>query len=206
MSNKEILNVAATFCGFFLFANGVTGMMKNRSYAVPQTFISVAALSYMGYRKTRPLHEKLKNRLDILFSSKTILTKNQLLFWDAKSTTKGFGVNKRVWWTKVKIEQDSFNRYIPVNMRSLWSKIYSVSVHENLIKGCSIKKAVLKSLGQVVIENIPDFFKNESIRDYVEQLHPIDIFQYFYKLHESFSKQKHQSAYLAQHNHECSHF
>lgn len=176
MSNKEILNVAATFCGFFIFANGVTGMVKNRAYSVPQTFISVAALSYMGYKKTRPLHEKLKNRLDDLFSSKTILTKKQLLFWDSKSKTKGVGVNKRIWWTKVEIDEESFNRFIPVNMRNLWAKVYSSSVNENLLHGCSIKKAVLKSLGQVVLENIPDFFQNESIRNYVEQNRLIDVF------------------------------
>ena len=187
MSNKEIINCAATFCGFFLFANGVSGIVQNRSYAVPQIFISVAALSYMGYKKFQAPHKKLKNRLDELFSSKTILTKGQLLFWDSKSKTKGFGNNKRIWWTKVEIEQDSFNRYIPANMRNLWAGVFSLAVHENLVRGCSIKTSVLKALSQTVLENIPDFFQNESIRSYVEKDRMIDVFA-LKMIHEAYEK------------------
>ncbi len=187
MSNKEIINCAATFCGFFLFANGVSGIVQNRSYAVPQTFISVAALSYMGYKKFQPSHKRLKKRLDELFSSKTILTKGQLLFWDSKSKTKGFGNNKRIWWTKVEIEQDSFNRYIPANMRNLWAGVFSSAVHENLVRGCSIKTSVLKALSQTVLENIPDFFQNESIRSYVEKDRMIDVFA-LKMIHEAYEK------------------
>ena len=187
MSNKEIINCAATFCGFFLFANGVSGIVQNRSYAVPQTFISVAALSYMGYKKFQPRHKRLKNRLDELFSSKTILTKGQLLFWDSKSKTKGYGRNKRIWWTKVEIEQDSFNRYIPVNMRNLWSGVFSSAVRENLVSGCSIKTGVLRALSQTVLENIPDFFQNESIRSYVEKDRMIDVFA-LKMIHEAYER------------------
>lgn len=187
MSNKDILNFAISCGGFFLVANGVKNMVQNQDYAALQTLSGGAVLTCYYASKLRPSHVKMKKMLDDLFSEKTILTKGQLLFWDSKSKTKGFGVNKRVLWTRVEIEQDSFNRFIPPNVRLFWSQVISDAVKENLINGKSVKTALLMGLVQATEKLIPDFKKNFSVRDYVEKDRMIDLFS-LKLVHEVYQK------------------
>ncbi|MBO7243852.1 MAG: hypothetical protein J6V53_01030 [Alphaproteobacteria bacterium] len=166
MSNKVILNHAAALGGFFLLANGVSGIVQNKEYSVPKILISVAALSYAGYKNFQSDHQKMKNRLDRLFSSKTILTKGHLLFWDSKSKVKGFGSLKQIFWTEVLVDQEAFKRCVPNNIKIIWEDLLCCAVKENLVEGKTIKEAVLSGISKTVLRYVPDFFDHESVRFY----------------------------------------
>lgn len=176
MLSKGLVEFGITATGFFLLGNGVSGIVKDRPYAITQTAVSVAGLGFYYARKYASRTLRTKQFLGEMFNETTFVSKKGVYFVKNPSDLKNFFTGERKIGQYCEVSGEDFDRYVKGNLAIFLSEIISFAIHHNLIKGKTIKESVLLGIYDTIEHQIPDFLKKRDIPTFVNENRVVDVY------------------------------